>query len=135
MNANANSFNPSNQNGPASSTGSAAGATGTGATPPTMEELMQAMLHAFQGMANQGQGSSGSPPQPIPPERGVVLTSGVGFRSGGPRHPDDIERTKVLVTRAQRQASGLASQTRVSQEASRQGLCSSSNCDSGGQVV
>jgi hypothetical protein len=69
-------------------------------TPPTVEALMQAMLQAFQGVSTQG--STGSPAQPVPPERGVLLSNGVGFRSSGPRDPDDIEKTKILVTRAQR---------------------------------
>jgi hypothetical protein len=49
--------------------------------------------------------SASSTPSPSPaPETGVTLTSGVGFRSSGPRTHKELEETRILVTRAQRQA-------------------------------
>jgi hypothetical protein len=90
MDPNAASFN---QSGSSNQTG-----------PPTVEALMQAMLQAFQGMSPTGHGSTGPSAQPVPPKRGVLLSNGVGFCSSGPRDLDDIERTKVLVTRAQHKA-------------------------------
>jgi hypothetical protein len=89
-------FPPKTEDG---TSGDTSGGADTG-----VNQLAAALLQALSAINNQSNSSVSATATPPQPETGVILTSGVGFRSSGPRSNKELEETRILVTRVQRQA-------------------------------
>jgi hypothetical protein len=68
-----------------------------------VQQLAALLAQALSAIGNQQPAAATSSSPGAPAEAGVILTSGVGFRSKGPRSDKELEQTRILVTRAQRQ--------------------------------
>jgi hypothetical protein len=68
-----------------------------------VQQLAALLAQALSAIGNQQPTAAASNSTSAPVETGVILTSGVGFRSKGPRSDKELEQTRILVTRAQRQ--------------------------------
>jgi hypothetical protein len=69
-----------------------------------VQQLAALLAQALSAIGNQQPANTNSSSsKPAPTEAGVLLTSGVGFRSKGPRTTKELDDTRILVTRAQRQ--------------------------------
>jgi hypothetical protein len=67
-----------------------------------VQQLAAVLAQALAAAGNQ-KPAAATPSPSFAPEQGVILTSGVGFRSKGPRTDKELDATRILVTRAQRQ--------------------------------
>jgi hypothetical protein len=68
-----------------------------------VQQLAALLAQALSSIGNQQPTTAASNSTSVPVEAGVILTSGVGFRSKGPRSDKELEQTRILVTHAQRQ--------------------------------
>jgi hypothetical protein len=68
-----------------------------------IQQLAAVLAQALAAVGNQQPAAATPNSSNTSPEAGVILNSGVGFRSKGPRTDQEFEETRILVTRAQRQ--------------------------------
>jgi hypothetical protein len=68
-----------------------------------IQQLAAVLAQALAAVGNQQPAATTPNSSNTSPEAGVILTSGVGFRSKGPRTDQELDATRILVTRAQRQ--------------------------------